>query len=164
MAGDSAFSAGLSGDCDRNRWETSSNPLENRFSARRFSSRGVSAISFRCRSKLLKPSAVAQKLVQISGSSRGIQSGSLNPPANADRLHSGNNTARTPADFIIKIGENNYKLGKKYSIPLYIVVLGAKAGRERNPRSEFFTRPFQDALCIQALQFIRIFIASIHIW
>ncbi len=74
MLGISAFSAGLSGDCDRNRWETSSNPRESRLSVRRSSSREFSTSFFRCRSKLLGSSAVAQKLVKISGYLRRIQS------------------------------------------------------------------------------------------
>jgi len=65
VSGVSTFSAGLSGDCDRNRWETSSNPRASRFSVRRFSSREASALSFRCKSKLLRPSALAQKFVKL---------------------------------------------------------------------------------------------------
>ena len=67
MSGVFAFSAGLSGDCDKNRCETSSNPRVGRLSDRRFSSRVASSVFFGCGSKVSRPSVVTQKLVQISG-------------------------------------------------------------------------------------------------
>jgi hypothetical protein len=74
MPGISDFSFGLSEEWDRNRWETSSKSRERRFSGRPFSSRGSSVSFFRWKSKLLGSSAVAQKIVQISGYLHRIQS------------------------------------------------------------------------------------------